>query len=404
MIRLHRNIGKLLTLAGVAKKQGRHPKPEDLGAIEKAAVVGEVGGEILWVGAEKDLPGEYTMFPDPVDEKGALWIPGLVDCHTHLVYGGQRHQDYAMRVEGKTYQEVAASGGGILRTVNATRATPLDELLRLASIRLQKMQARGVGCVEIKSGYGLSLDSELKILETVANLAKQTPVKLVPTFLAAHAVPPEFKGRADDYVEEVRKNWIPEIARRKLAVFFDVFVEEGYFSLAQAQRLAESALESGLKIKLHSDQFTELGSVPWAAAIGAGSVDHLDRVSEAGIAALAKSNTVGVLLPGASLFTRTELPPARKLVDAGARIAVSTDHNPGTCPSLNLPLMMTLACSQLRLTVAESVASVTYNAAAALGLEGELGTLEAGKQMRWCAVAALDAAALPHAFGETLVS
>jgi imidazolonepropionase len=295
---------------------------------------------------------------------------------------------------------VASEGGGILRTLAYTREATPEELLEQAAAELERFQQYGVGTIEIKSGYGLSWESELKILECIQKLQETSSVAIVPTFLPAHATPPEYRGKTDQYVDLICQEWIPAVAEKELATFFDVFIENGYFDLAQAEKLCRAALEHDFKLKLHCDQFTEMGGTALGVELGAQSVDHLDQVSDAGIQRVAGSDTVAVLCPGASLFTGTPFPRARQLIDAGARVALSTDFNPGTCPSRNLPLMTTIACSQMKMTVAEAIAAVTYNAAAALGMEGDLGSLEVGKAFRACQLKAESFEILPYCFGE----
>ncbi len=398
---LYRNITQLLTMEGVRRKKGRHPVEADLGIIENAAIVVDAEvNEIVWMGKTQDLAIPYQMLPQALACHGKVMIPELVECHTHLIFAGERHHDYALRCAGKTYSQVAAEGGGIATTVNFTRKATKDELIQRGEREIDRFLSYGVGVVEIKSGYGLTLHDEIKILEVIETLQERTSIRLVPTFMAAHMTPPEFKGRTDEYVDVVCREWIPEVGTRKLAAFFDVFVETGYFTPAHARRFAESAKAHGMGVKLHVEQFTDLGGAALAAELGAVSCDHLDHVSDEGIKRLAGSDTVAVLLPGASLFTGTPYPPARKLIDAGVRVALSTDFNPGTCPSRNLPLMTTLGCSQMKMTIPEALAAVTHNAAAALGLEEEAGFLAVGRPFRVCQFQADSYEALPYWFGE----
>lgn len=398
---LYENISQCVTMAGVAAKKGRHITREDLGIIENAAmVVDTASNTIQWVGSNDQIPKEFLEIVNTYSGEGEVWLPELVECHTHIVHAGSRHHDYALRCEGKTYQQVAEEGGGILRTLAYTREATLAELIEAGAAEIERFHRYGVGTIEIKSGYGLSLESELKILECIQELQQQTAVMLVPTFMPGHATPPEFRGKTDEYVDIICKEWIPAVAEKNWATFFDVFVEENYFSVEQARKMCIAAREAGFRLKLHCDQFKDLGGTQLAVELGAVSVDHMDNSSDASIAALAKSDTVAVLCPGASLFTGTPFAPARKLIDQGARVALSTDYNPGTSPTRNLPLMTTIACSQMKMTMAEALAAVTYNAAAALGLEEEVGSLQAGRSFRSCQLKAESFEVLPYCFGE----
>lgn len=398
---LYHNVDQVLTLEGVAKKEGRLTSESDLGLIEDANIVVDTETNLIeWIGPSKKMPLEYGEIINAYAGTGELWLPELVECHTHLIHSGNRTHDYALRAQGKTYQEIAQEGGGILTTLRSTRETPLMNMVANAQLELQRFQRYGVGTIEIKSGYGLTLESECRMLEAVRALQQISSVNLVPTFLPAHMTPPEFKGRTEEYVDAICREWIPEVSRLKLAPFFDVFIEEGFFNFEQTKKMLETALSYGFKLKLHADQFTDLGGVNLGVELGATSIDHLEQISEKNIKTLAKSKTVGVLCPGASLFTGTAYAPARKLIDEGARVALSTDFNPGTCPSRNLPLMTTIACSQMKMTVPEAITAITYNAAAALGLEKELGTLEKGKLFRVCHLNQTNYEALPYCFGE----
>ncbi len=398
---IYENIQQLLTMEGVVKKQGRHVQAEDLGVIENASVVADADTSlIVWVGKTNELPKEFESVINRFSSVGEVWLPELVECHTHLIYAGSRHHDYGLRCQGKSYLQVAAEGGGILSTLKHTRAASSRELEESAIHDVDLFQKFGVGTIEIKSGYGLSLESEIKILECIKNLSEKTNVHLISTFLPAHATPPEFKGRTDEYVDVICREWIPEIAKRNLALFFDAFIEEGYFSVPQTKKLCETALAAGLKLKLHADQFNALGGTELGVDLGAVSIDHLDNASDSAVKKLANSNTVAVLCPGASLFTGTPYPPARKILDQGGVVAISTDYNPGTCPSRNLPLMTTLACSQMKMAVPEAIAAVTYNAARALSLENEVGALLAGRPFRACQLKADSYELLPYSFGE----
>lgn len=386
------HASELLTGAGIRAKRGRKPREDDLGRIEDGAIAFN-GREILWVGKTSRVPKEFLRLKRRDLRGERAVVPGFVDCHTHLVFAGDRSDEFAARCAGATYQQIARKGGGIQSTVRATRAASEAELLRLAAERLAEMRAYGVRTVETKSGYGLDTASETKILRVGKALAKKFPdLTLHSTYLGAHAIPAGRKR--EDYVREIIERQLPAVARQELAQSCDVFVDEGYFTTQDARRILERARELGLRARLHADELGDTGSAKLACELGALSADHLLKVSRQGIFALAKSDTVAVMLPGTAFYLKLPYAPARKLIDAGARVAIATDFNPGTCMSASLPAMMTLAALHLRMSRAEIFAGVTYNAACALGLETTKGTLEAGMDA--------DVVALPFArFEET---
>lgn len=335
-------------------------------------------GTIRWVGPAAQLPGEYRS--DPVEDAGgAVVVPGLIDCHTHLAFGGWRADEFVRRIEGATYLELARAGGGIRSTVRATRAASTAALVARCESHLAEMVALGVTGVEAKSGYGLDLEHELRLLEVYADLAGRSAVRVVPTLLGAHAIPPEFDGRRDGYLDLVVERMIPAAAERGLARFCDVFVEAGAFSREEARRVLEAGQARGLGAKLHADQLSSGGGGELAGALGAVSADHLEHVSPAGIDALARAGVVAVSLPIASLFLGQPPLPARRLIDAGVAVSVATDFNPGSAPSYHLPLALTLACTLQRMTPAEALKGATVFAARAAGLEAVAGSLEPGK-------------------------
>ena len=320
-----------------------------------------------------------------IDGEGALLTPGLIDCHTHLVYAGTRAPEFEQRLEGASYADIARAGGGILSTVRQTReALPADLQVQSAR-RLREMLRHGVTTVEIKSGYGLAHEPELKCLQVARNLGQQFPIGVRTTLLAAHAVPPEFTGRADDYIDEIVQHILPEAARLKLADAVDAFCEHIGFTPAQTRRVFEAARAHGLPVKLHAEQLSNQGGAALAAEFGALSADHLEHVDEAGVLALARAGTVAVMLPGAYYFLRdTQPPPIALLRRHGVPMAVATDCNPGTSPSTHLPLMLNMACTLFRMTPAEALLGVTRHAAAALGLAASHGSIAPGKQADLC--------------------
>jgi imidazolonepropionase len=351
----------------------------DIQAIPNAAMVWDDAGVIRWVGPEKDLPSAYRG-AERVDAGGRLVIPGLVDCHTHLAFGGWRADEFEQRLRGRSYLDIAKSGGGIASTVRQTRKATEQELGDKAAGFLEQMLALGITTVECKSGYGLDTDNELKLLRVYRRLAEQQPVRLVPTFLGAHMIAPEFRDDRAGYVDLLVERMIPAVAGAKLAVCCDVFVEESAFSLEEARRILRAGQAAGLASKLHADQLTSGGGAELAAELGALSADHLECISEPGIAALAAAGVVAVSLPIASLYLSQRPMPARRLIEAGVAVAVASDFNPGSAPSYHLPLALTLACTLQRMTPAESLKGATLYAARAVGLEASVGSLEPGKQ------------------------
>jgi imidazolonepropionase len=395
--------GELLTCARTATGSGAR---SILGAIPRGAVAAREG-RVVWVGSDDALQKEVRLVRggQTVDADGRVVMPGLVECHAHLAFAGDRADEFQLRVAGARYQEVAAAGGGIMSTVHATRAAS-DEVIRaLTRKRLDYFLRFGVTTVEAKSGYGLTPEQELRLLEAYRDVATAHAVDVVPTLLAAHTVPVEYQGRADEYVNLIVKKMIPAVAKHKLAKFCDAFCEQGAFSVEQCRRVLEAGAEHGLLPKLHADQLSYLGGTEMAAGLGAVSVDHLDHISDAGIAALAagdgkKRVPVAVLLPGATFFLgEGGYAPARKLLEAGARVALSTDLNPGSSPTANLWLMSTMGCSQLRMTAEEVVRAITIEAAAALAMDDEVGSLEVGKKADILVLEEARHAEIPYRYG-----
>ncbi len=359
------NISALATCAPHGSQDALHP-------IRDAALVWE-GETLRWVGPEASLPGRYAGLPKE-DAGGRLVVPGLIDSHTHLAFGGWRAGEFEQRIRGRSYQEIAAAGGGIASTVASTRAATREELLARCRGHLAGMARLGITTIEAKSGYGLSLDHELRLLGIYRDLARG-PQRIVPTLLAAHVVPAELRSRRDEYVRIVIEEIIPRAAGESLARFCDVFVEESAFTVAEARAILQAGARQGLRPKLHADQLTAGGGAELAAEVGAASADHLEHVTERGIARLAESGVVAGSLPIASLYLGKAPLPARRLLDAGGPVAVATDFNPGTAPSYHLPLAMTLACTLQRMTPAEALKGATIVAARSVGLEQETGSL-----------------------------
>ena len=349
------------------------------GLIEKGAVAIS-DGLIQWVGPEKELPVEFAGLQEK-DLGGRLVTPALIDCHTHLVYGGSRATEFELRLKGASYEEISRSGGGILSTVTATRNASEEELFAQSLPRFDALLAEGVRTVEIKSGYGLDLETEIKMLRVARQLGKERNIRVKTSFLGAHAIPPEFAGKAEAYIDFVCEEVLPAVHEEKLADAVDGFCENIAFSTKQISRVFDTASALGLPLKLHAEQLSNLGGTALAANYGALSADHLEYLDEAGILAMAKSGTVAVVLPGAFYTLReTQFPPLKALRQAGVPLAIATDCNPGSSPLTSLLLCMNMACTLFRMTPEEALCGVTREAAQALGIGTEVGTIEVGKK------------------------
>lgn len=367
---------RLFVAANLATMAG----PEPYGAVLDGAVA-VAGDRIAWVGRRRDLPAPPEVLARDVIDADGCWVtPGLIDCHTHLVYGGNRAGEFEQRLQGASYEEIARAGGGILATVAATRAASDDELFASARRRLDRLLAEGVTTVEIKSGYGLDTATELKMLRVARHLGQELPVTVRATFLGAHAIPPEYAGRADDYVDLVCEEMLPAAVAAAVADAVDAFCERIAFTTEQVERVFVAASRFALPVKLHAEQLSDSGGCQLLARHDGLSADHLEYVTEDGVAALAVAGAVAVLLPGAFYFLReTRLPPIDLLREHGVPMALATDCNPGSSPVTSLLLMLNMACTLFGLTPEEALAGVTHHAAAALGMAATHGTLEPGK-------------------------
>lgn len=397
---LIRGIGSLATPEGRRAAPG--PLADRVREIPHAAVIVS-GGRIVEVIAERRLPG--TLAPTrEIDAEGRLATPGLVDCHTHLVFAGSRAREFEARLRGASYVEIARRGGGILSTVKAVRAAAAAALLAEARGRLARMLREGVCAVEVKSGYGLDTATELRLLRLIRRLGAEGPQRLSATFLGAHAVPPEFQRDRGGYIEAVVREMLPRVAGERLADACDVFCEEGAFDREESRRILMAARDLGLRLRIHAEQFTQSGGARLAAELGALSADHLTEATEEDAQALAAAGVVAVVLPGSALMTGA--PPfdyARRLLAGGAAVAVATDCNPGTSYLDSMPLAMALACALYRMTPAQALAAATLNAAAALGAADETGTIEPGKRADLVLWDAEDFREIPYRFGRVPV-
>ncbi|MEK4306142.1 imidazolonepropionase [Oceanobacillus sp. FSL K6-0251] len=369
-------------MAGHSDKPAKKEAMSDITILEHGSIWIE-DGKIVEVGTDAEMREKYQGQLDSVteiDASGKTVTPGLIDPHTHLVHAGTRENEYAMRLKGKTYMEIMESGGGIHATTRATQAASYETLYEASKKRLDKFLLHGVTTVEAKSGYGLTLEHELKQLKVAEQLRQNHPIDIVSTFMGAHAVPLDEKRNPEAFVTRVVEEMIPEVAERKLATFNDVFCERGVFTPEQSKRVLEAGKQYGLTPKIHADEIEPYAGAELAAEVGAISADHLLEASDAGIKAMAEKEVVGVLLPGTAFFLMAEFAPARKMIDAGVAVALSTDQNPGSSPTISLPFIMNLGCLKMNMTPEEVLTATTINAAHAIGCAGEAGSLEAGKK------------------------
>lgn len=374
------HAAELVTLAGPHDRPRTGAALRDLSVVADGAIAA-ADGQIVAVGPTAQVRDTVRLDSGAtvIDAAGRVVLPGFVDPHTHLVFAGSRAHEFEMRLRGATYLEIAAAGGGILRTVAATREADEDTLVRLGLARLDGMLRCGTTTAEAKSGYGLSVDDELKQLRAVHRMSASHEVDLVATVLAAHAVPPEFAGDPDGYVDLTVREILPAVADEDLAEFCDAFCDIGAFTLEQGRAVLEAGADLGLIPKLHADEFSDLGGARLAADLEAISADHLLHASEAGLAAMARAGTVAVLLPGTAYFLGLPYAAARRMIEMGVAVALATDYNPGSSPTWSMPAVVSLACVGMKMLPAEAIAAATINAAWAIGMAEEVGSLEVGK-------------------------
>jgi imidazolonepropionase len=398
------HAGQLLTLAGSGPEEGPRTGAalDHLGLIRDGAVA-VTDGLIVQVGPTTDVLDAVPQAADVVDAAGRVVLPGFVDAHTHLLFAGSRAEEFELRLRGATYQEIAARGGGILHTVAQTRLMSESALVDVGLARLSRLLAHGTTTVEAKSGYGLSTEEELKLLRALHRLNARHQVDVVPTFLGAHAVPPEFAGDPDGYVHQVIEEMLPAVAAEDLAEFCDVFCEPDAFTLEQSRAILETGAEYGFVPKIHADEFSDSGGARLAAEVGAISADHLLYASAEGLRAMAEADTMAVLLPGTAFFLGLPAPAARRMIDLGVAVALATDFNPGSSPTYSMQMVVALAVLRLGLHPAEAIAAATVNAAHAIGMAEEVGSLEPGKVADVVILDATDYRALAMHFGVNLV-
>jgi imidazolonepropionase len=377
---LVKNIGQLITMSGPMPRLGGQMK--ELGIIGEAGVAA-AGDEIVAVGKSDEIEGQTALAQGctVIDARGAVVTPGLIDPHTHPVFARTREKEFEMRIDGKSYMEIAGAGGGIRSSVRDLRTTPTEVILEKTRRRLDRLMSHGITTIEAKSGYGLSTESELKSLEVIRELNESHPMDLVPTFLGAHEIPDEYRDRQDAYVDLVINEMIPAVVKENLAEYCDIFCEEGVFEIEDSRKIMTAAKDAGLKLRFHADELASIGGAELAAELGASSADHLVYISDQGIKAMARSRTVAVLLPGTTFsLAGKQYAPARKMIDEGVIVALSTDCNPGSSYTESLPFIITLAALELKMTAAEALSAVTVNAAVSLNRQDRVGRLEAGMQ------------------------
>jgi len=377
---LIKNISSLVTIASKGKKKLCGIEMNEISEIKEGSVLFDE--RILWIGKTSEVDNIISVEqPEQViDLRNKTVIPGFVDSHTHIVFAGNRSNEFARRLRGATYEEIANAGGGIQTTVKATRNASIEELVQNASKIAKNAIAHGATTLEVKSGYGLTIESELKQLKAIKKLAETMPIRIVPTFLGAHDFPPEYKNNRDKYVDIICNEMIPQVAEEKLAVYVDAFVDRGYYTLEQAEKIFSSALNYGLKIRVHADELANVEAATLAAKFNAVSADHLLFVSDTGIEELKKAGTIATLLPGTAYFIRMPYAPARKMIDNGLAIALATDCNPGSCFTENMQIILSLAVINMKMTAEEALSAATLNGAAALELSDICGSIEVGKQ------------------------
>ena len=394
---------QLLTLRGAVPRRGR--ALAELGIIRDGALLIH-DDRIVAVGTRRHLESSRQLRrAEKLDLAGRVVLPGFVDSHTHLIFPASRASEYEQRISGSTYEEIAQKGGGICSSVQALRRASAKELKVRALVALQQFATYGTTTIEAKSGYGLDWKSELKILNTLYELHQEQPIDIAATFLGAHAVPPEYKGRADAYVSLLTRKWIPNVAMAGLAEFCDVFCDRGSFTVAQARKILTAGRGCGLVPRLHAEQLAHTGAARLAIEMQAASADHLEKIDDADIRALALSNVVCTLLPGCCFHLGlSHYAPARKLIEAGAIVGLATDFNPGTSPTVSVPIILSLGCTQMRMTPAEAISAATINPAYSLRQHDRVGSLEVGKYADFAAFDVADYREIPYYFGVNLCS
>ena len=396
---LIKNIGTLQTPVGSfahgGEKQGENLK------LSNAAILVE-NGIIKKITSEGELPQNAALADTVIDAEGRLVTPGLIDCHTHMVFGGYRQREIPLKLKGAGYLDILKAGGGILDTVKRTREASKEALFEKSMAFLSEMLSLGVTTVESKSGYGLDYENEIKQLEVNKMMDEKGPSEVVSTFLGAHAIPDEYKGRGDEYIDMLCQKVLPEVVKRGLAEYIDVFCEDGVFDVKQSEKFLKAGIDAGLKARIHADEIEEIGGAVLSGEIGAVSAEHLIATGERGMASMAKGGVIADLLPATSFYLNKTFAPARRMIELGIPVAIASDFNPGSCPSLNLQLAMSMGYIKYHMTPEEVLSAVTVNAACSVGREEKIGTLEVGKQADIVIWDAPDMEMLVYRFGSNM--
>lgn len=378
----------------------RKSELNDIGLLEDYSILIE-DEKIIEITSKKDF--DFSQFDLVIDCRNKVVMPGLIDSHTHLIYAGSRADEFEMRLEGRTYEEIAYRGGGIVRTVNATRNSSKEELKNVGKFRLQRAIEFGITTIEIKSGYGLDYETEIKMLECANELNLESPIDIFTTFLGAHSIPPEYKNKRDEYIKILTNDLIPEISKRNLAKFCDVFLEKTAFTVEESKKILEIGKKFGLQPKLHCDQFNSVGGVQLGIDLNCKSIDHLEMITDEDIKKLSKTDITTIILPGVSYYLKIPFAPARKMIDEGCVVALATDFNPGSCTTQNLPLIMNMGAIYNGMKLNETINAVTINAAYSLGVENLVGSIEVGKQADLIILNTNDYKNLVYYFGNNLI-
>ncbi|MBS1536161.1 MAG: imidazolonepropionase [Bacteroidetes bacterium] len=400
------NISSIITCAVGNSTNKSGIEMQDIGEIRNGALLFDK--EILWVGNSADAT-DYLMKNNPapitqvIDCKGKTVLPGFVDSHTHIVFAGSRAGEFARRLQGVSYQQIAAEGGGILRTMNAVRTASQTDIEAIGRKLALSALKQGTTTIEVKSGYGLTFESELKLLRAIRTLQQELQLRVIPTFLGAHDFPPEFRTNRTKYIDIICNEMIPAVVEENLAVFCDVFTDTGYFTVPESEKILQTAIDAGLKVKVHADELSSFGAAEMAARMNAISADHLLFISEAGINLMRESGTIATLLPGTAYTLKLPFAPAQTMIEHGLAVALATDCNPGSCFMENMQMVLSLACTMGGMTVEEAISASTINGAAALGLSNQTGSLEIGKSADFIIADCADYAELVYHFGTNQV-